>query len=102
MARERGLQSILWAAAGKDWQTQAPEAIEANVLQGLQGGEIVLLHDGSPAGTGNDRLGTVQAVDRLIPRLRDHGYALVTVEQMLQSSLPSGDPQSGNAPPGYL
>ncbi len=90
--RARGLNPVMWRVAGKDWQTQSPATIEETVCQGIRGGDVILLHDGSPDG-GSDRLGTVEAANRMIPRLKDQGYAFVAVGDMLQhlqSVLPPG------------
>ena len=46
MARERGLQPLLWSKWGKDWRKMAtPEQITRRVVGGLQAGDVVLLHD---------------------------------------------------------
>ena len=46
MARERGLQPLLWSKWGKDWRKMAtPEQITRRVMDGLQAGDVVLLHD---------------------------------------------------------
>jgi len=46
IARERGLQPLLWSKWGKDWRKMAtPEQITHRVVDGLQAGDVILLHD---------------------------------------------------------
>jgi peptidoglycan/xylan/chitin deacetylase (PgdA/CDA1 family) len=46
MARERGLQPLLWSKWGKDWRKVAtPEQIAYRVTDGLEAGDVILLHD---------------------------------------------------------
>ena len=73
----------------KRWcPTQDPERIAAAVLDGVEPGTIVVLHDGFDDGPGADRSGTVAAVEILIPRLRERGYRIVPVGELL--GLPPG------------
>jgi peptidoglycan/xylan/chitin deacetylase (PgdA/CDA1 family) len=81
--RAHGLRTVMWSVAGKDWQTQSAAIIEANVCQAVRGGDVILLHDGTPAEGGMDRLGTAEAVNRLIPRLKNEGYVFAPVSEML-------------------
>ena len=71
----------MWSVAGKDWKTQNPSSIEQNVTRRVRGGEIILLHDGSPTSKA-DRSGTVQATERLVIRLQAEGFQFVTVPEM--------------------
>ena len=46
LARERGLQPLLWSKWGKDWRKMATgEQIALRVADGLQAGDVILLHD---------------------------------------------------------
>jgi peptidoglycan/xylan/chitin deacetylase (PgdA/CDA1 family) len=83
--RAHQLRSVMWSVAGKDWQTQSPADIEAAVCRAVRGGDVILLHDGSPASDGGNRLGTVEAANRLIPRLKSQGYMFVPVGEMLSN-----------------
>lgn len=82
-ARARGLTVVQWSVWAWDWECPGVERIEAAVLAGAHPGAIVLLHDGSRAERGTDRSQTVEAVRRVIPRLREAGYELVTVPELL-------------------
>lgn len=46
IARERGLQPLLWSKWGKDWRKVATaEQITHRVVDGVQAGDVILLHD---------------------------------------------------------
>jgi len=83
VARQLGLEPVMWSVTGWDWKQKGEAYIEQKVCQQVQGGEVILLHDGGPTGFGADRSETVAASDRLIARYKSQGYEFVTVEQML-------------------
>ena len=84
--RELGYEAVMWRVAGYDWRTQSDAEIERNVRSRIRGGEVILLHDGSPE-NGADRSGTVQATELLLSGLSAQGYRFVTVSEMLGSRL---------------
>ena len=46
IARERGLQPLMWSRWGKDWRKfTTSEQIAQRVVGGLQAGDVILLHD---------------------------------------------------------
>ena len=46
IARERGLQPLLWSKWGKDWRKMATaDQITHRVVDGLRPGDVILLHD---------------------------------------------------------
>jgi peptidoglycan/xylan/chitin deacetylase (PgdA/CDA1 family) len=96
--RAQGLQTVMWNVAGKDWKTQSPQLIESTLCGAIRGGDVILLHDGAPGGSGRERLGTVEAVDRIIPRLQDQGYRFLTVGQMLATRQTIAQPSPGVVP----
>jgi cellulose synthase/poly-beta-1,6-N-acetylglucosamine synthase-like glycosyltransferase/peptidoglycan/xylan/chitin deacetylase (PgdA/CDA1 family) len=73
----------------KDWQRPTAEAIvESTIDQALKGvgadgkpANVVLLHD-----SGGDRSSTVEALPKLIEGLRQNGFELVTVGQLMGKS----------------
>lgn len=69
---------VLWTVDTNDWQRPGTEAIIHRVLSGARPGAIVLMHDG-----GGDRSETVAALPTIIKDLRQRGYRLVTVPQLL-------------------
>ncbi|WP_258725624.1 polysaccharide deacetylase family protein [Cellulomonas sp. NS3] len=65
-----GMQPLGWSLAVGDWDPPPPaDELLRRLEQGLTPGGVVLLHDG-----GGDRSATVEAVDRLVPRLLARGW----------------------------
>jgi peptidoglycan/xylan/chitin deacetylase (PgdA/CDA1 family) len=85
IARELGLETVMWTAIGYDWlERNPPERIEQNVAKSLKGGGVIVLHDGSHKQLGTDRSRTVAATDRLISRYKSEGYEFVTIPELMQ------------------
>src|SRR5208282_2575023 len=85
IARDLGLQTVMWNVTGYDWSAPPAAAIQKKVERQMRGGDVILLHDGGYRGLGADRAQTVIATDNLIRRYRDQGYEFVTVEEMMQA-----------------
>jgi peptidoglycan/xylan/chitin deacetylase (PgdA/CDA1 family) len=79
---------VMWSVDPMDWNQSSPEPIVGHVLERLQPGAIVDLHDGIPADSNGvpTRQATVDAVGRLLPLLRERGYRLVTISELLEAS----------------
>jgi peptidoglycan-N-acetylglucosamine deacetylase len=86
IARELGLQTIMWNVTGYDWNALPAAVIEKKIARQLCGGDVILLHDGGHRAMAADRAQTVIATDNLIQRYRDQGYQFVTVDEMLAVS----------------
>ncbi|MFB3916856.1 MAG: polysaccharide deacetylase family protein [Terriglobales bacterium] len=84
--RRLGFTPIMWSATGYDWSANDAGEIVANVVRQIQGGDVLLLHDGGHVDMGIDRTATIAATDQLIRRYRDEGYEFVTVEQMMNGA----------------
>ena len=84
IARELGLEPVMWNVTGYDWDAPPAEVIERKVAKQMHGGDVILLHDGGHKQMGADRSQTVLATDRLIKRYKSEGYEFVTVPQMLK------------------
>jgi peptidoglycan/xylan/chitin deacetylase (PgdA/CDA1 family) len=82
LARQLGLEPVMWNVTGYDWSAPSADYIEQKVTRRIRGGAVVLLHDGGHAGFGADRSKTVQVVDRIITRYKAEGYEFVTIPQM--------------------
>jgi peptidoglycan/xylan/chitin deacetylase (PgdA/CDA1 family) len=80
VARELGLQTVMWNVAGYDWNAPPAQVIEEKVARRMRGGGIILLHDGGHRAMGADRAQTVIATESLIRRYRDQGYEFVTAD----------------------
>ncbi|GAB3200466.1 chitooligosaccharide deacetylase NodB [Geodermatophilus arenarius] len=69
VAAELGMQPLGWALAVGDWEPPGTDELVRRVVDGVTPGAVVLMHDG-----GGDRSQTVDAVDRLVPLLREQGW----------------------------
>jgi peptidoglycan-N-acetylglucosamine deacetylase len=93
IARELGLEPVMWNVTGYDWNAPPAARIERKVAHQIRGGDVILLHDGSHKRMGANRAQTVIATDRLITHYGAEGYEFVTVSQMTQRhpiGLPAG------------
>ena len=84
IARELGLEPIMWNVTGYDWNAPAATVIEKKVSSQIRGGDVILLHDGGHKQMGADRSQTVLATDHLITRYKSEGYDFGTIQQMLE------------------
>jgi peptidoglycan/xylan/chitin deacetylase (PgdA/CDA1 family) len=82
IARELGLQPVMWNVTGYDWNAPPAQTIEKKVVRQMRGGDVILLHDGGHRAFGADRAQTVIATENLIRRYRDQGCEFVTVDGM--------------------
>lgn len=75
--KEFGYETVLWTVDTRDWAHNKADCIVDTVLSGAREGGIVLFHDfvsgDSP---------TPEALDRIIPRLKEMGYEFVTVSEL--------------------
>jgi len=84
IARQLGLETIMWNVTGWDWSGKPAPYIDDRVSKYVSGGNVILLHDGSHAAFGADRSQTVIATDRLIGKFKAEGYEFVTVPEMME------------------
>jgi peptidoglycan/xylan/chitin deacetylase (PgdA/CDA1 family) len=82
LRRERML-GVLWTADTKDYSRPGKKQIIYTAVSAAQPGAILLMHDG-PSG----RSETAAALPRIIIRLRQRGYRLVTVPEMMRENPP--------------
>jgi peptidoglycan-N-acetylglucosamine deacetylase len=71
VAARLGMQPLGWRLAIADWEPPGADVLVRRLRDGITPGAVVLMHDG-----GGDRAQTVEAVDRIVPELRDRGYRL--------------------------
>lgn len=98
VARELGLEPIMWSVTGYDWNAPPAAAIERHVTKQIRGGDVILLHDGGHKQMGADRSQTVIATDHLLTSYKSAGYEFVTVPQMMTKSALSRQPPARSVP----
>jgi peptidoglycan-N-acetylglucosamine deacetylase len=86
MARELGLEPVMWNVTGYDWNAPPAAVIERKVTRQIRGGDVILLHDGGHKEMGADRSQTVLVTDRLIARYKSEGYEFVAIPKMMQEN----------------
>ncbi|BCL80793.1 polysaccharide deacetylase family protein [Ktedonobacteria bacterium brp13] len=77
-AEQLHLTPILWNVDTQDWQQPGTNSIVKTVLDNAMNGDIILMHDG-----GGNRAQTVAALPTIITSLRQQGYQLVTVPELI-------------------
>lgn len=75
-AADAGLALLKWSVDPRDWATHDAAAVEAAVLETVQSGDVILLHDMCDC--------SVDAAFSIIDRLQEQGFRFVTVSQLAQ------------------
>jgi peptidoglycan/xylan/chitin deacetylase (PgdA/CDA1 family) len=79
--RSLGLTGVQWTTIGLDWKRPA-ERIVSRVMGQAGNGAIICLHDARALIVNPDVGETLQAVETLLPLLRQRGFAFETVSEM--------------------
>jgi len=78
IARERGLQPLLWSKWGKDWRkVTTPEQITKRVVQGVTAGDVILLHDADYYSARCSHRRTAAAFPEIMKTLKSAGLGTV-------------------------
>ena len=72
----RQLAILSWSVDPRDWATSDTAAVERAVLKNVKDGDIVLLHDMT--------VSSVQAALDIVDVLKDQGYEIVTVSELVK------------------
>lgn len=73
--KEYGLISVMWSVDTEDWAKDDPQAVIDHVKKYTKDGDIILLHEGKKV--------TLAALPGIITTLRDMGFEIVTVSELL-------------------
>ena len=84
IARELGLEPVMWNVTGFDWTAPPSAVIEQKVANQIRGGDVILLHDGGHQQMGADRSQTVIATDHLITKYKSEAYEFKTIPEMIE------------------
>ena len=76
VAEARQLAILSWSVDPRDWATSDTAAVEWAVLKNVKDGDIVLLHDMT--------VSSVQAALDIVDVLKDQGYEIVTVSELVK------------------
>lgn len=80
-AAEHKYQIVNWNVDSLDWKGLKKGEVLKNILAGIKPGAIVLQHGGG--GYGSKLQGTIEALPEVIKALKNQGYELVTVPELL-------------------
>lgn len=80
-----GLRLASWTRRGFDTRERDPEAVLAKLLEGLQGGDILLLHDGNAARTASGQPIILEVLPPLLAALAAAGLRPVTLREALRA-----------------
>ncbi len=77
---KKNLKVLLWSwhQDSNDWKRPGEHKIINHVLNNVRPGDVVLFHDG-----GGERTQTVKALKTIIPALKEEGFELVTVSELI-------------------
>ena len=83
--KSMGYKIVLWSLNSKDWVSFNHKFIVHYLIRNMQSGDIILFHDSGDVfkTEGGNRLQTVLTIVPLVNRLRENGFELVTIEEML-------------------
>jgi peptidoglycan/xylan/chitin deacetylase (PgdA/CDA1 family) len=81
VAERKGAGVVMWSRLARDWKPQPTEPVVQR-LRRVRGGDIVLLHDGDHRAPGGDRRHTVEALAKWIPRWKEAGLRMVTLDEI--------------------
>lgn len=84
---ELDMPSILMSTNGTDWELTDPQQIASEVLENIEPGSIILLHDGhgdvDEPDSQDSRAATVAATGIIIEALKAQGYRFATVGELM-------------------
>jgi peptidoglycan/xylan/chitin deacetylase (PgdA/CDA1 family) len=65
---------VLWDLDTEDWDSRNAKKVTEKVLENIKDGDIVLMHDIYDS--------TAEAVETLVPKLKEQGYQIVSVSEL--------------------
>lgn len=74
LSRRAGRRTLLWTHSGRDWEKRAtPESIAARVIDGVEEGSVLLLHDADDYSAPDSWRRTALALPRVLDALAQSG-----------------------------
>lgn len=82
---DRGMQTITWDVSGGDWSTTDGELVARRILDRVEPGSIILLHDSLDGDVVADRRVLVEALPLILDGLEDRGLTPVRLDDLIDS-----------------
>jgi peptidoglycan/xylan/chitin deacetylase (PgdA/CDA1 family) len=78
-----GMRMVTWDVSAGDWATGDAQLVAKRVLDKVNPGSIILLHDGLDGNPGADRSVVVEALPIILDGLRERGLRAVRLDELL-------------------
>ncbi len=75
--KKLGYKAVIWSIDTLDWSQKESSNISKNVLDNVRNGDIILMHSNA------DKKTTAEALPEIIKGLREKGYDMVTLDDLL-------------------
>lgn len=93
IAKDKNMNIVLWSNLDpRDWSNPGVNYIVETIMNKVQNGTIILLHDYN--NTRNSTTQTIQALKVVVPKLKAQGYKFVTVSELIEQM--NNDKQTEN------
>ena len=83
VVEDHGMTTVTWDVSAGDWATGDGALVAKRVLDKVQPGSIILLHDGIDGNIGADRGVILDALPRILDGLRARGLRPVRLDELL-------------------
>lgn len=84
IVKEKDMNIVLWSNLDpRDWSNPGVSYIVDTITSKVQNGTIILLHDYN--NLRNKKSQTIQALEIVIPKLKEMGYKFVTVSELIEN-----------------
>lgn len=92
--KDMGYEIVLWSLNSKDWVSFNHRYIVKYLVRRVRNGDIVLFHDSGNvlSREGGDRTQTVAAIPLLVEKLKNKGFEIVPLDELLHSRYQNSDP----------
>lgn len=78
-----GMHAVTWDVSASDWSSHDPQAVASGILDHVQPGSIILLHDGIDGTVTADRSVVLQALPLILDGLEAKGLRPVRLDELL-------------------
>jgi peptidoglycan/xylan/chitin deacetylase (PgdA/CDA1 family) len=84
--KELGMNMVGWQVRAFDTQLRDPQTIARKILEKIQPGGVILLHDGSDSEQNPDRTPTLGALPAILQGLKDREMEFLTLDELFGMS----------------